>query len=336
MEARVGLFGKFFGSRRDEVPEWARFFTPEQYSLFAQTVLSDLTRRDLVPEIGDGIVNICSAANSAGHSLTPRGVEVLPEGAGKATLGLLNLAQLCLQLRQEEWPACVRAHFDNCLSTDQAMAGVDTMSVEEARVALRVRLMSDEVIAATQGMAIHRPWAGDLVCALALDLPTTVTTVDPKAVERWGLPVEELFRTGERNVLAEGLIEAKRINGPKGEHLYYLAADTFFVSAHALFLERYLGTPSEHGALVAVPTRHVLLFHHIADMTVVPTIQWLITTAMNLHEKGPGSLSFQLYWWTPTSVMCLPIRLEGGQIVFQPPDEFVQRVLNPLAARGSP
>jgi len=59
-------------------------------------------------------------------------------------------------------------------------------------------------------------------------------------------------------------------------------------------------------------------------MGVVESIQRLIVTAASMFEQGPGSISPSLYWWRNGTVTLLPSHIDGRNIQFVPPDEFVQ------------
>ncbi|GAA3207913.1 hypothetical protein GCM10020256_03930 [Streptomyces thermocoprophilus] len=87
-----------------------------------------------------------------------------------------------------------------------------------------------------------------------------------------------------------------------GAVLHSLYGDSPFVASQALYLaqaaHRATGEslPAE-GALVVVPTRHNLVYHPIADGSVVAAVNSLAGYAMRAHGDGPGALSPRLYWW---------------------------------------
>ena len=72
----MSVIGRFFGSR-DDVPDWARFFLPDEYRAFLGAVELDLRRRGVPFELAEGTVRVAP----------PRGED--------ADYGLLNLAQTC-------------------------------------------------------------------------------------------------------------------------------------------------------------------------------------------------------------------------------------------------
>ena len=84
--------------------------------------------------------------------------------------------------------------------------------------------------------------------------------------------------------------------------------------------------------MFSVPHRHALLYAPLVDLGVVESINNLIAMGASLFQQGPGSISPALYWWRgPTSVTILPSQVDGNNVQFAPPDDFVQ-VLNSLPA----
>src|SRR5690606_17545092 len=100
---------------------------------------------------------------------------------------------------------------------------------------------------------------------------------------------------------------------------------------HAFLLGERLPAEANGNAVFAVPHRHALLYAPMTDMGVVESINRLIVTGVSMFQQGPGSISPGLYWWRSGSISLLPAQLDGGNVQFAPPDEFVA-VLNGLSA----
>src|SRR5579859_7246072 len=77
------------------VPAWASFFNHSQYSTFLQLVGQYFTDRQIPCQIGDGEVQVQGDAYPLGR------------------MGLVNLAQACLQSDQSDWKQIVPDHFEN-------------------------------------------------------------------------------------------------------------------------------------------------------------------------------------------------------------------------------
>jgi hypothetical protein len=309
----VTLLGRFFGSR-DDVPEWAKFFAPEGYCSFLVAVEGELRRRGLPFEFGDGTVHVA------------------PAGAETADYGLLNLAQTCHATAPAEWAATIREHFDNAFRSSRDSEELDARAgtLDGVRPFLKVRLYHTDYREQMGGTGlVHRVPAEGLIETLVYDLPGSVRTVPPDHVRKWGVAEDELFRIGLANVKTEQPPPvAQKFEVGKGAQIRALVGDSFFTASHALFLEDHVGPPSDFGAVVAVPHRHAVLFHPIADMRVIGAVNSMIPIAFGMYQEGPGSLSSSLYWWKGGSLTLLPTKVTAQSISFSPPPAFVEEVLN--------
>ncbi|MFG2874621.1 immunity 49 family protein [Streptomyces sp. NPDC048337] len=141
--------------------------------------------------------------------------------------------------------------------------------------------------------------ADGLVFAYALDGPTSVRVLTDDDVARVGL--QELGQAAYGNLMRVPVThEDVPIEGRATLHSVY--GDSHFVAAKALYLSelarRVTGEPlPAAGALVVVPTRHLLAYHPIADGSVVDALNDLASYALGAYEDGPGPLSPRVYWW---------------------------------------
>lgn len=308
----VTLLGRFFGSR-DDVPDWARFFAPEPYRAFLAAVEDELRRRGIPFELGDGTV------------------QVSPPGGETADYGLLNLAQTCHASAPADWPGTIREHFDNAFRSARDSQELDekAATIDAVRPFLKVRLYHTDYLAQMGGTGlVHRVPADGLIETLVYDLPGSVRTVPPEHLQKWGVAQEELFSIGLQNVRAEPPPMMQSFDVGKGAAIQALVGDSFFTASHALFLEEHLERPTEFGAVVAVPHRHAVLFHPIADLRVMEAVNSMIPIAFGMYQEGPGSLSAGLYWWRSGRLSALPTKVTAQSITFSPSDAFVAEVLN--------
>ncbi|MFN2523537.1 MAG: hypothetical protein ABR614_09555, partial [Mycobacteriales bacterium] len=80
------------------------------------------------------------------------------------------------------------------------------------------------------------------------------------------------------------------------------------------------------GALIALPTRHLLLVAPLRTRTLaVEAAQLLLLNADRIWSDGPWPLSPDLWWWRSGELLHLP----GTTTSLSPPVEFV-RVLDAL------
>ncbi|WP_309140400.1 Imm49 family immunity protein [Streptomyces sp. PKU-EA00015] len=238
---------------------------------------------------------------------------------------LHNLAHLCRRAPQERWPEMVAAHFAALREARRGGAGDE--SAEELLHGVHARLLPTESFTPdlVGAMRYARQVADGLVFAYALDRPTSVRILTDPDVERAGL--QELGEAAYANLMRVPVeYEEVTIEGHALLHSVY--GDSPFVASKALFLSelarQVTGEPlPDAGALVAVPTRHLLAFHPITDGSVADAINDLAAYAYRAHQDGPGSLSPRVYWWHRGALTSLTvIDDETRTFSLQPPPEL--------------
>ncbi|MEU3841164.1 immunity 49 family protein [Streptomyces sp. NPDC028635] len=152
-----------------------------------------------------------------------------------------------------------------------------------------------------------RPVAEGLLAALALDTDDSVRVLHDGDVARAG--ADRLWAAGRANLLAEP-VRHEEVRTASGAVLHSVHGDSHFVAGKALVLPELVREVTgrdlpEAGALVAVPTRHLLAFHPIVDGTVVDAVNDLGAYALGACQDGPGSLTPRLYWWHRGRLVCL-------------------------------
>ncbi|ANP51551.1 hypothetical protein J2Z21_009072 [Streptomyces griseochromogenes] len=209
---------------------------------------------------------------------------------------LHDLAHMCRKVPEEQWPGLVAAHFARLR---QASKGGE--SAEELLRDVHARLLPVESLTPELANALRyaRVVADGLVFAYALDAPTSVRILTDDDVERAG--IEELGRAAYANLMRVP-VQHDEVVVEEGAMLHSLYGDSPFVAGKALFLSeaarQAVGEPlPDAGALVVVPTRHNLVYHPIADGSVVDALNSLAAYALGAHEDGPGALSPRVYWW---------------------------------------
>jgi hypothetical protein len=283
-------------------PSWASFFGVEGWARFVVVIADDLERRGLAHSIDadDGCVRL----------------------ADGMVLGLTNLAQMCCQASPDRWPGIVAHHVGIALDPPD-MPAADAMARDfaRARTAMKLRLWARDSVPNISVVA----WdiAEDLVAVLTYDLPEMLVTVKREDADKWSAPRDELWKIAVGNVRADGLLSAPALDVGNGAQVHVLEGDaTFFAASHVLFLEAYAGTPP-FGAVVAVPRRHVAVFHPITDLRVVDAVSSMLNVVPRMFHEGPGSITSSLYWWRPGhSLMRLPWEVTETAIDFLPPPAF--------------
>ncbi|MET9886484.1 immunity 49 family protein [Streptomyces sp. NPDC006430] len=168
--------------------------------------------------------------------------------------------------------------------------------------------------------------ADGLVFAYALDGPTSVRVLTDEDVERAGL--QDLGRAAYANLMRVPVThEDVPIEGRATLHSVY--GDSHFVASKALYLSELArqvtgASLPDAGALVVVPTRHLLAYHPIADGSVVDAVNDLASYALGAYEDGPGALSPRVYWWHKGALTSLTVIDEDTRTFsLQPPQQLL-------------
>jgi hypothetical protein len=312
------------------VPAWAAAFAPEEWAWLVATLASDLDARGLVHRIDldTGCVHV--------------------EDADPNVLGLSNLLQVCRARPRDAWPALMKHHFDVAFDAQQARTA-DELSRDWSLARDHVKLRLYERDTLPDVPLVTWEIADGLVAVLTFDLPDTVISVHLEARERWDVTDDDLYDVALANVRAEGLLDVTTIDLGERTALQLLeGGTTFFAASHALFLEGYVaGDVGPYGVVIAIPQRHVVLFHRIEDLRVVRVIEAMIVTATNMYVDGPGSISSDLYWLPPRGedssladlshrLVRLPCTMQDDTLRFTPPPSFTRllQALRPAGAEG--
>lgn len=192
----------------------------------------------------------------------------------------------------------------------------------------RVRLLPPEALTPdiAGDLRYARVVAEDLVLAYAYDGPTSVRILTDHDLARDGL--EDLGQVAHAN-LADVPVTYDEVPMEGRGTLHSVYGDSHFVATKALYLSdlalRVTGKSLPRaGALVVVPTRHLLAFHPIADGSVVDAANDLASYALGAYEDGPGSLSPRVYWWHRGGLTSVTVFDEGTRTLsLQPPPRLL-------------
>jgi hypothetical protein len=273
------------------VPEWAAFFTPEQYARFNQLVRADFLQRGQMPTIQDGVLHV-------------------PGQAGQ--LGLQNLAQLCHQEPDPaNWPGLIAEHFANLNralgSMDQVLGQQSDFEQVKANLTLRLYPADHFQTLPAKDRPISRVDLDGTLSVLVLDLPSAIMPLSRAMAQDWGKSDAELFAMAANWLRHDTDLESGAVELAKGISVQMIASDSFYAASQALVLDERAGFVGSHGALVCVPHRQGLLSYPIENRQVSQAIQYLIPAVQGMFQEGPGSISPHLYWYRNQKFMRLPL-----------------------------
>ena len=301
----MGLFDKLF-ARVLPVPPWAGFFTAEEYARFVALLRPALE--------GHGLPSDPAALQGG----------VLPAKIGNAegALGLGPIARRCNGLAPDEWAAVIGEHLGRALESHEQLIARLAGDFEAARPLLKVQLMSERARRHDWEEGLnYRAFAPGVLAVLTYDLPTVVHSVPAADVRGWGKPLSELLEVATQNVRQDPTPVDRDSIDLGGTRVEQLSGDGYFVCSHALWLDEPRDEAAGHGLLMAVPSRHVVLYKAIDGPKSLATIDALSQLAHRLYATVPGPVSSEVFWLRGATALHIPvIRTEDAAQVLVPPE----------------
>jgi hypothetical protein len=303
------------------VPAWAAPMSEDELDDFLAQVGEHFRARGMTIE-----VDVKDGSAKVHHELY-----------GASILGLSNLAAMCKQSERKHWPEVIADHFHSMeLSageTDEIEA--KQSDFEQVSHLIHVKIYHPEYIAQIgPEHVVFREQMPGTVSVLVYDMPQSVRNLNPDHIKGWGKSIDELFRLGFRNVKAHYPPTIQDQLTPDNLTIKAISDNNFFNTTHALLIEHYPELIGAHGALLGVPNRGVLLAFPINDRRVLTAVQIMLIAIIGMHRDGPGSISDKLYWYRDGLYRDLPYTLDGNNLNFIPPDEFVE-MLNSIVHEPS-
>jgi len=288
------------------LPEWGRLFDAQSYAAFVEAVREELAGRGEPFSLHDSYARLA-----------------------EMELPLLPLAQRCAALARAGWRACVREELERRVAEEKLGRELDAVRGDfaKARPVLKLRVQRADSMGPG---AISAPIAGDLRALLVLDLPSFVTPVRPADLASWERPAEQLVGLALENVRSQEQVELKPMEVAGGK-VFAVSGRSVFVATLGLAADDLLGAPGEHGALVAMPSAHILLCHAIAGARSLKALEAMAAGSLQAFESGPTPLSPDLFWKRGDRFVALPVRREQGEVKCELPEEFDEAVARRLS-----
>lgn len=311
----MGLWGRVFGRRRSGGP--------------ADEALPFMS-----------IDEAAELRSAMARAFAERGVEVavhpghVSDDSGRQ-FGLWNVAASCHQdpAGRSAWPKVVDAHVARVLDSMTLNDPFAELSPQQIRQQAYLRLYDPSTLPGLEEDA-QRTWAPGIVELLALDLPHAVVSFNAEHIDEFG-GWEILHAQALANLEALPVEESRRVAVEGGGTFRLLEGESMFTASRALTLPTLgveLGDapPTARGWLLAVPHRHLLLWHTVESLDVVNVVGAMARLAADQYADSPGSISPHLYWWDGTGYQQLTHVAEDGtaSIVVSPE---LQHVLEELA-----
>lgn len=237
--------------------------------------------------------------------------------------GLANLAAYVALIDEDQWPDEVHKWLANMTMLRESA------QAEVAAEQVFPRLLRDFAPpeSPTTYPALQVLPGFDLV--FAADFPTHVSELgDPAAVAHLGSLTEvgQIAMTNLRRLpVPDPEFVDLEIDGAPERAAAFQFAD-FFAPSRLLYAAEFFGVHlarSEHGHLVAAPTRDILMALPVNPDNVLGQVNVFANTADSLYRQGPGSTSEVTYHLSPSGELSIVAYLTEPDRLYFKPNEYL-------------
>lgn len=236
------------------------------------------------------------------------GLQVTVTDEGLATddgrvFGLEPLRRRLAQFESTEWPEFVRSHFEVLLAATPDMP----TTFDAAAPNLRSAIIAEADLGLFDGAILERPLVDGLGERLMLRRGSLGLTVTAEVVEAWEVEPATVWNRARSGALWDESV-MKDSHPVAGTVRYSSLRGGRWTSTRVLALDRYLSGRHDYGALVTVPARDEVLFHHIRDDTFTEAALAMLSHTATSYVESPLPVGCDLYWWNEGELarICTP------------------------------
>ncbi|NUN48437.1 MAG: hypothetical protein HUU15_06375 [Candidatus Brocadiae bacterium] len=230
------------------------------------------------------------------------------------------LAEVCRFMPVAQWKRAVGAYFDRVERADAALQEyLGRADLADTRAKLRIRMASERSVTEAGADLCSKPVAPGLVATLVLGTEAGAAPVTAAMAEGWGVPTEALFEGARANHKRR----KPRREGESAAQILVVAGADLDHATEVLFMDHYVPLEPSAGTLLIVPNRRTLAWHEIHDMGVLQAIETLVVIGYQIFQEGSEPVLPVLYWYRRRRFAMLPLEIQGQNVRFMPPIEFV-------------
>lgn len=232
-----------------------------------------------------------------------RNVSVYPdrvEDRSGTTFRLWNIGELCRGVAAAEWPTLIEEHVRLVATPTRDVAGLSRAELEPA---LQLRLVEAASAPDADSLGYARVVAPGLLEVLTVELEDFFAMPSRVELACFGTTADLVARGREnlRAVLAGDGLRVEAV-GERGRGWFTeVTGDSSLVASLALLLpevvERLTGESDwGRGILVAVPSRHRLLFRPVDTGAAAQALEHMARAALRAFGGEPGALTPDVFW----------------------------------------
>jgi len=296
----VGTFLRSNSSDKPTPPAWAAFLSGNDYDHFVERLREGLQRAGYQSSIANGIVSIVSKGSAR-------------------QIPLLTFIEACRGKRRCDWDTLLAGELAKVVAEEHAF---DVSDFDRVKDLLRLQLGAAPGLASD--MMVGREHLPGVATILVLDLPGAVRTISPLEAVPWNKPMAELMQIGLDHIrgMPAPVIEEIELN--RRVSAFAVTGQSSFIASNALLLEEYPKLIGPSGAIIAVPTRNILLSFPITSRAVIDALFPLAWITDRRWKDGPNSITPRLYWYTSGRFVHLPYEFAAEKFSLHPPWEFTK------------
>jgi hypothetical protein len=297
----IGRSSNMFFKKRNMVPEWASAMKPKEYALFMSAVEDYFQRKGETFVINDSVVHLADDDWS---------------------FGLVNVLQICAQLNSQEYRAVIEHHFGLIIENEAFRKTLDFDDFDKIKQYIGVRLYDlGSATVAGNDATLRRQLAGEVFKVLVYDFPQTIDNIPQSDVDKWGKAEDELFDIGVKNIRNKYLLDWE-VMSTDDDEFYIIETEHFFAPNILLELDNREELVGKHGAIIAIPNRHLAIIYPIRDLKVVRMLDFFFSSVPLFFSRGPGSLTQEIYWYRDQRFETLDYQ-PGKRVRFTPSEAFL-------------
>src|ERR1019366_10020025 len=294
----IGAFLRSHVSEKPTPPAWAAFLSGQDYDHFIDRLSGALQKAGLQSTIANGIVSIVSHGSAR-------------------QIPLRTFAEVCRGKRRGDWDKLLEPELVKIMVDEHS---VDLSNFDRVKDLLRLQLGAPPGLAADT--MVGREHLPGVATILVLDLPEAVRTISPLEAVPWNQPLSGLMQIGLDHIRGMPAPKIEEIELNDRVSAFAVTGESPFTASNALLLEEYPKLIGPWGAIVAVPTRNILLSFPITSRAVSDALFRLAWITDRRWKDGPGSITPRLYWYRSARFVHLPYEFSGEKFSLHPPWEF--------------
>lgn len=300
-----------------QAAEWFPFSSERDLENFVESVSAyfDNLGLHIVVDLEEGTAYIDESRSANSEEI---------DALGGAVLGLVNLAQTCSRITQQQCSAAVRSHFDRVIQSVQDNRFLDQhkSKFEVMKEFLTVRIYPQDYLVHAEDSAVVRRDIEGVLTVLVYDLPTTVVTVSRGSAEAWAVDLDSLFELAIANVTEKYPPDVDLFLLDNHHPLYLMTSDEVYAATFSYRIHLLPDLIGTYGSLVSIPHRHAVVILPLNGPESIKYSCLLIDLTDGMYLEGPGSISDQIWLYHDGRYKRADAIVAGRKLIGLPSDLF--------------